>query len=81
MDMESGEQGLVPEEYVRLLSEIEGWGEHEHLEGVEEEEDAGSDDELAEEVHSQSQAKDTDAGGKETQKSMELPVRGDKDVR
>jgi hypothetical protein len=36
MDMDSGEQGLVPEEYVRLLSEIEGWGEH--LEGVEEEE-------------------------------------------
>jgi hypothetical protein len=79
--MESGEQGLVPEEYVRLLSEIEGWGEHEHLEGVEEEEDAGSEDELAEEVHSESQARDTsDAGSKETQKSMEVPVR-EKDVR
>lgn len=35
MDLESGEQGLVPEEYVRLLEEIEGWGEH--LEGLEEE--------------------------------------------
>jgi hypothetical protein len=83
MDMESGEQGLVPEEYVRLLSEIEGWGEHEHLEGVEEEEDAGSEDELAEEVHSDSLARDTDtdAGGKETQsKSMEVPVR-EKDLR
>lgn len=32
MDLETGEQGLVPEEYVRLLSHIEGWGE----EGAEE---------------------------------------------
>lgn len=27
MDLDTGEQGLVPEEYVRLLSDIEGWGE------------------------------------------------------
>lgn len=27
MNIETGEQGLVPEEYVRLLSDIEGWGE------------------------------------------------------
>lgn len=29
MDLETGEQGLVPEEYVRLLEDIEGWGEEE----------------------------------------------------
>lgn len=27
MNLETGEQGLVPEEYVRLLRDIEGWGE------------------------------------------------------
>ena len=85
MDLESGEQGLVPEEYVRLLSEIEGWGEHEHLEGVEEEEDAEDDsasfeEELADEVHKESQARDTNvkaAAGHQT----DLPVREEKDVR
>ncbi|GAB7356414.1 hypothetical protein MBLNU459_g7187t1 [Dothideomycetes sp. NU459] len=29
MDLDTGEQGLVPEEYVRLLEDIEGWGEDE----------------------------------------------------
>jgi len=38
MNMQSGEQGLVPEEYVRLLRDIEGWGEDEEME-------EGSDDE------------------------------------
>lgn len=79
MDMESGEQGLVPEEYVRLLSEIEGWGEHEHLEGVEEEEDADEDsasfeDELAEEVHKESQARDTNVKAAAGSRK-DLPVR------
>ncbi|GAB7366244.1 hypothetical protein MBLNU230_g7801t1 [Neophaeotheca triangularis] len=32
-DPVSGEQGLVPEEYVRLLREIEGWDEEEGMEG------------------------------------------------
>ncbi|KAG8627476.1 hypothetical protein KVT40_004959 [Elsinoe batatas] len=27
MNLETGEQGLVPEEYVRLLRDIEGWGD------------------------------------------------------
>ena len=31
-DMETGEQGLVPEEYVRLLRDIEGWGEEDEAE-------------------------------------------------
>ncbi|THX93477.1 hypothetical protein D6D02_10296 [Aureobasidium pullulans] len=57
MDLESGEQGLVPEEYVRLLSEIEGWGDH--LEGVEEEGEGSFEEELAEEVHAESQERDT----------------------
>ena len=37
MNMENGEQGLVPEEYVRLLRDIEGWGEEDtdELRGVE----------------------------------------------
>lgn len=35
MDLETGEQGLVPEEYVRLLRDIEGWGEDEETEGEE----------------------------------------------
>jgi len=39
MNLESGEQGLVPEEYVRLLRDIEGWGEVEEEEGDEESED------------------------------------------
>lgn len=37
MDLETGEQGLVPEEYVRLLRDIEGWGEEEergYVEGL-----------------------------------------------
>ncbi|KAI4720175.1 hypothetical protein E4T48_03572 [Aureobasidium sp. EXF-10727] len=85
MDLESGEQGLVPEEYVRLLSEIEGWGEH--LEGVEEE-DAEADDhhhasfeeELAQEVHSDSRARDTNAKAADVAAGKDLPVR-DKEVR
>lgn len=32
MDLETGEQGLVPEEYVRLLRDIEGWGEEDEEE-------------------------------------------------
>jgi len=28
MNLETGEQGLVPEEYVRLLRDIEGWSEN-----------------------------------------------------
>ncbi|KAI5206762.1 hypothetical protein E4T39_02306 [Aureobasidium subglaciale] len=86
MDLESGEQGLVPEEYVRLLSEIEGWGEH--LEGVEEEGEGSFDDELA--VHTESQERDTNLKaatlasersivGDEGQKK-DLPVR-DQNVR
>lgn len=31
MDPETGEQGLVPEEYVRLLRDIEGWGEEQDV--------------------------------------------------
>lgn len=36
MDLETGEQGLVPEEYVRLLEDIEGWEEEDtqEVEGV-----------------------------------------------
>lgn len=33
MNLETGEQGLVPEEYVRLLRDIEGWGEDNDAEG------------------------------------------------
>jgi hypothetical protein len=74
MDMESGEQGLVPEEYVRLLSEIEGWGDQEHLEGVEEgdEDSAGFEDEVSEEVQHK-----VGTGGHGSQKSVDLPVRED----
>ncbi|KAI4726625.1 hypothetical protein E4T49_05644 [Aureobasidium sp. EXF-10728] len=85
MDLESGEQGLVPEEYVRLLSEIEGWGEH--LEGVEEEEGEAEDhhhasfeEELAQEVHSDSRARDTNAKAAAAAVGKDLPVR-DKEVR
>ncbi|KAH0273400.1 hypothetical protein KCU71_g18397, partial [Aureobasidium melanogenum] len=85
MDLESGEQGLVPEEYVRLLSEIEGWGEH--LEGVEEEGDEHStfEEELAEEVHNESKERDTNAkaaavASERADQEKDLPVR-DKDVR
>lgn len=43
MNLETGEQGLVPEEYVRLLRDIEGWGEvEEGEEEVAEEEDTES---------------------------------------
>ncbi|PNS20831.1 hypothetical protein CAC42_2762 [Sphaceloma murrayae] len=41
MNLETGEQGLVPEEYVRLLRDIESWGDGDGLEGVEEGEDEG----------------------------------------
>ncbi|KAG9841905.1 hypothetical protein KCU78_g16620, partial [Aureobasidium melanogenum] len=85
MDLESGEQGLVPEEYVRLLSEIEGWGEH--LEGVEEEGDEHStfEEELAEEVHKESKERNTNVkaaavASERADQEKDLPVR-DKDVR
>lgn len=68
MDMESGEQGLVPEEYVRLLSEIEGWGEH--LEGLEEVEEGSFEDELASEVHSEASQRE------QSQKDLAVPGGG-----
>lgn len=40
MNIETGEQGLVPEEYVRLLRDIEGWGEDQETE----DHDLGADD-------------------------------------
>jgi len=88
MDLESGEQGLVPEEYVRLLSEIEGWGDH--LEGVEEEGEGSFEEELAEEVHAESQERDTNvkaaaiaserSGGGGGGQQKDMPVR-EKSVR
>lgn len=49
MDLETGEQGLVPEEYVRLLRDIDGWGEDEDMDlgddGEEEEGEGEGDDE------------------------------------
>ncbi|KAF4552693.1 SH3 domain-containing protein 1 [Elsinoe fawcettii] len=52
MNLETGEQGLVPEEYVRLLRDIEGWGEgppeHERGMGHDEIDDDGEDTETDE---------------------------------
>ena len=57
MDLETGEQGLVPEEYVRLLRDIEGWGEEDDEDGA-----AGEDTSGLEEESSRSVAGDHVAG-------------------
>lgn len=62
MDLDTGEQGLVPEEYVRLLRDIEGWGEEDvmesEVEGVE-----GED--TSDQVDLENNSSSTDAGDKE----------------
>ena len=77
MNMQSGEQGLVPEEYVRLLRDIEGWGEEEEEE--EEEEQVEGDEEEEEEDGEGDEEDDAGTSGEDTSHRSEV-TRMDKGV-